>query len=233
MLSFGRRTVCYRYFQTFYGSLILPRASYFTSPFQPSAIQYLTQSTLMIEFHTFSISGVLKTESKVWSCNAIGFVCAIYYCFQFVKYLPKTKGTSVLNVSTPTLPGSVRQHMQSILAVIFGTLLVAITKPFANTANLLGNVAVLFCIAMFASPLSVLRQVLVTKSAKSIPLPFTIVSCLNCFMWTVYGWFRMRDVNIYLPNSLGLLCGLAQVALKLIFGDGENLPKAATPDIAP
>jgi hypothetical protein len=42
----------------------------------------------------------------------------------------------------------------------------------------------------------------------------------------------MRDFNIYFPNFLGLLCGIAQVVLKLVFGNGDSLPKA-NPDIAP
>ena len=120
-----------------------------------------------------------------------------------------------------------------VAAVILGTLLLAIFKPFANTANLLGNIAVLFCIIMFASPLSVIKVVLETKSAKAIPLPFTLVSCVNCFMWSVFGFFEMRDINVYLPNLLGLTSGLVQVALKIIFGDNDNLPAYATADVAP
>ena len=172
-------------------------------------------------------------EPKIWSCNAIGVGLAAYYCVQFARNLPKHKSLSVMDISTPTLPGSVRQHTQGVAAVILGTLLLAIFKPFANTANLLGNIAVLFCIIMFASPLSVIKVVLETKSAKAIPLPFTLVSCVNCFMWSVFGFFEMRDINVYLPNLLGLTSGLVQVALKIIFGDNDNLPAYATADVAP
>lgn len=169
----------------------------------------------------------------MWSCNTVGIVLAIYYFMEFVKNIPKHKSSSILDVSTPTLPGSVRQHVQGVSAVILGTLLLAVFKPFANTTNLLGNIAVLVCILMFASPLSVIKQVLESKSANAIPLPFTLVSCVNCFMWVVFGWFEMKDINVYLPNMLGLTSGLVQVALKLMFGDNDKLPVYAAGDVAP
>ena len=147
--------------------------------------------------------GIMKHEPKVWSCNAVGIVLAAYYGIQFARLVPKSKQASILEATTPTLPGTVAQHFHAILAVMLATSLLAITKPFTNTANLIGNLGVLFCISMFASPLSVIKVVMETKSAKSIPLPFTVVSCFNCFLWVVFGLIEAKDVNIYLPNILG------------------------------
>lgn len=174
-------------------------------------------------------------EPKIWSCNAVGIVLAIYYGVQFARLVPKSKQASLLEATTPTLPGTVAQHLHSFAAVVFATTLLAITKPFGqNTANLIGNTAVLFCVCMFASPLSVIRVVLETKSAKSIPLPFTVVSCFNCFLWVVFGLFEKKDANIYLPNILGLTFGIIQVILKLTFGDSDAiLPAYQSVAIAP
>ena len=177
----------------------------------------------------------MKHESKVWSCNVIGCFFALYYCYQFARLVPKSKTASILEASTPTLPGTVAQHFHASVAVIFATTLVAIAKPFGhNTADLIGNTAVVFCIVMFASPLSVIKVVLETKSAKAIPLPFTVVSVLNCFMWVVFGWFDAKDVNIWLPNVLGLTFGVIQVGLKLVFGDNDaGLPAYQSVGVAP
>jgi solute carrier family 50 (sugar transporter) len=164
----------------------------------------------------------MKQEPKVWSCNAVGIFLAIYYGITFARLVPKSKQASLLEATTPTLPGTVAQHLHGFLAVVFATTLLAFTKPFAaNTANLIGNLGVLFCIGMFASPLSVIKVVLQTRSAKSIPLPFTVVSCVNCFLWVVFGLFEKHDVNIYLPNCLGLSFGIVQVILKLLFVDQD------------
>jgi len=193
----------------------------------------LPYSSMLSNAFLWTTYGLLKREPKIWSCNVIGVFLGAYYCVNFVKNLPKHKNASVFDVSTPTLPGSVRQHFQGVMAVIFGILLLAFAKPFANTTNLIGNIGVIICMVMFASPLSVIKVVLETKSAKSIPLPFTLISCLNCFMWSMFGWFEMKDINVYLPNLMGLMSGLVQVALKIIFGDNDNLPAYTATDIAP
>ncbi|CAB9520951.1 Bidirectional sugar transporter SWEET15 [Seminavis robusta] len=196
------------------------------------SLPLLPYSAMVSNAFMWTIYGVLKKEYALWSCNGVGCVLAAYYCLQFTSHIPKAKQTSILQASTPTLPGTVQQHAQAVAAVIGITSLMAIFQPFANTANLIGNVAVLFCILMFASPLSVIRVVLQTKSAKSIPLPFTVLTCVNCFMWVIFGWFKLNDVNVYLPNILGLTFGLIQVALKVQFGDKDGLPMS-TSGIAP
>jgi uncharacterized protein with PQ loop repeat len=170
--------------------------------------------------------GLLKKEPKIWSCNAFGFVLALYYCFIFVRNIGKSKSPDqmLLDVSTPTLPGSVRQHAQIVAAVIAGISSLAVMKPFGSySETLIGNIGVTICVIMFASPLSVIKLVIETKSAKSIPLPFTVLTTTNCLMWTVVGWFAMHDVNVYLPNALGLASGIVQVALKLVYSNNKDL----------
>ena len=72
------------------------------------------------------------------------------------------------------------------------------------------------CVILFASPLSTVREVLVTSSAASIYAPLTIAQVANCWMWTIYG-FGIGDVWVYGPNGTGLLLGLVQLALKLLY----------------
>jgi solute carrier family 50 (sugar transporter) len=166
--------------------------------------------------------GILKNQPPLWSCNAIGFVFAMYYCFQFALHVPaRTKYR--LNASTPTLPGTIKHHFIGISFVFAITTLIAGLRPFGTySADVIGNIAVLFCILMFASPLSVIQLVIRTKSAGIIPLPFTVVSCLNCFCWAVYGFFALNDINVWLPNSLGLTFGVIQVILKIVFCGRDN-----------
>lgn len=164
----------------------------------------------------------MKGEPKIWSCNAFGFVLALYYCFVFVRNMGKGKSMDqkLLDISTPTLPGSVRQHVQALAVVFAAISILAVLKPFGPySETLIGNIGVTICVIMFASPLSIIKLVLEKKSAKSIPLPFTILTTLNCFMWAVFGWFGMKDVNVYLPNLLGLASGIVQVGLKLLYGN--------------
>jgi solute carrier family 50 protein (sugar transporter) len=155
--------------------------------------------------------GALKGEPKVWGTNLIGLSFGLFYSLKFAKFAP---------LKSPTLPGSIRQHVGACLAVLATALGVVYLLPVRDPASIIGVLAVVFCIAMFGSPLAALKTVLRTKSASSIPLPFTLATVLNCFLWSVTGLFELKDVNVYFPNLLGLCFGLAQVALKLLFGDG-------------
>mmetsp|Transcript_82379 Transcript_82379/g.123636 ORF Transcript_82379/g.123636 Transcript_82379/m.123636 type:complete len:227 (-) Transcript_82379:210-890(-) len=157
--------------------------------------------------------GMLKHESKIWGTNSIGLLLGGYYFLSFVKHSPR---------ASPTLPGTVQQHIGACVAVVLGIFVVIVVSPFADPAEAIGNTAVFFCVAMFASPLAALKTVLVTRSAESIPLPFTIATVMNCFCWSVMGLLDMHDFNVYFPNLLGLAFGLAQVGLKLVFGHGNG-----------
>lgn len=131
----------------------------------------------------------------------------LYYCTEFIQYAPK---------SSPTLPGSVKTHIQGCGAIaITVTFLYLSGLSFAT--ELIGKAAVVLCLAMFGSPLAALRVVVQTRSAKAIPLPFTLASLVNCFLWTIYGVFELGDINVYLPNILGLSFSVVQLALKFAY----------------
>lgn len=160
--------------------------------------------------------GVLTQEIKVWFTNLIGLCFGISYFLKFIKYAG----------SSTTLPGTVKQHFQTVSGIIVATsiwvfvcYLTVLQKGQwkAYSAELVGTTAVIFCLLMFASPLSALKTVLRTRSAESIPLPFTLATITNCFLWSVAGLGEFHDFNIYFPNLLGLAFGLIQVALKILF----------------
>lgn len=156
--------------------------------------------------------GLLKKEPKLWSINSFGLVLGWAYFLSFIRHAP-TKST--------TLPGSVNQHFQVILALLLATTLAATLLTDRKLAiSLIGSVGVLLAILLAASPLAALKTVLTARSAQSIPLPFTLAALVNGFLWAGFGIFALGDINIYLPNVLGFLCALAQLALKIKFGNG-------------
>ena len=176
------------------------------------SLPLLPYSSMFANCFLWLTYGVLKGEIKIWGTNGVGLLFAVYYILRFVRYAP---------AKSATLPGSIRQHVNFNLAVVVGTTLI-LFFPLSDPTDFIGNLGVLFCVAMFGSPLAALKTVIQTKSAKSIPLPFTLATVLNCFLWSVFGLLEMKDVNIYLPNLLGLACGMGQVALKLLYGDGTG-----------
>lgn len=169
----------------------------------------LPYSSMVGNCFLWTVYGVLRKEPKVWVTNVIGLLSSIVYFAKFVKYAPP---------SAPSLPGSVKQHLSATLALM-ATAVALVFSPLNDPAKIVGNMAVALCISMFGSPLAALKTVLQTKTAKDIPLPFTLATVVNCLLWSVTGLFQMHDANIYVPNLIGLAFGLAQVTLKFIFGD--------------
>jgi solute carrier family 50 protein (sugar transporter) len=174
----------------------------------------LPYSSMIASTFLWLTYGILKEEPKIYGANLFGFVCGCYYSWSFLRHSPK---------ASPTLPGTVAQHAQGCLCIVFTTVVLAASKGWFSTAgDWIGRAGVVFCLAMFASPLASLRTVIETQSAASIPAPFTVACIVNCFAWMVWGWFAMHDPNIYVPNGLGLAFGLAQLALKLLYHDGSG-----------
>jgi solute carrier family 50 (sugar transporter) len=171
----------------------------------------LPYSTMISSTFVWTSYGIMKQETAIWFPNIVGLILGIGYFLTFSKYSPP---------KASTLPGSVVQHMWGTVSMI--GLCLSISTIFG--VQMVGNLGVALCVCLFGSPLSALRVVLQTKSARAIPLPFTLASVLNCFLWSVLGIYDMKDYAIYFPNLLGLSFGLIQVALKVVLGNGNTNP---------
>jgi len=149
--------------------------------------------------------GMMRSEIKVWAPNLIGLVLGLCYCYFFRRFtLP----------SASNLPGTFFQHVIGIIILIVLTLTLQIT----GQSDFIGKMGVALCIVMFASPLAVINEVIQTRSAKNIPLPFTIACLINCLFWFISGVFDYRDFNIYFPNLLGLVSAMTQSFLFILYG---------------
>uniref|UniRef100_A0A7S0CEY2 Sugar transporter SWEET1 n=1 Tax=Proboscia inermis TaxID=420281 RepID=A0A7S0CEY2_9STRA len=159
--------------------------------------------------------GLLKSERKIWVTNVPGVILGCYYAYEYRKYCPR---------NAANLPGTFSQHVNAIFFIAIFTLLAAFGLSREAAASLVGMEGVVFCVLLFSSPLAAMRSVIQTKSAKSIPLPFTLVSILNCTLWSVVGVIEMNDIMVYAPNLLGLLASVAQLALITIYGTSKSSP---------
>ena len=86
----------------------------------------------------------------------------------------------------------------------------------ATAKTWLGLVASAFTILLFGSPLSTVRTVVQQRNAASILGRLTVAQIVNATLWTVYG-ITLRQVFVWVPNGVGLVLGLAQLALKCIY----------------
>jgi len=162
--------------------------------------------------------GILKGLPSVWGPNTLGLALGVCYFTVFVKNC----GPEARN-----LPGTAKQHLQVTTVILAVNLCLAgIGAGGVRYAiDIIGTEGVIICIILFASPLAALKHVIGTKSAASIPLPFTLACFVNCIAWFVLGWWRAKDFNIYFPNVLGLSCAVAQLVLKGLYGNRTNCEK--------
>lgn len=170
----------------------------------------LPYSSMVSNSFVWVMYGLLKNAPSVLYSNAVGVTLGAYYFFMFTKYC----GPMASN-----LPGTVSMHLRGAGTIILFNLFLAGSVPKETATEVIGKEGVLFCIILFASPLSALKHVIASKSASSIPLPFTVACFFNCVTWSAVGLYVMHDFNIYFPNLLGLSSAVAQLGLKAMYGD--------------
>ncbi|KAL2902785.1 Bidirectional sugar transporter SWEET7 [Bienertia sinuspersici] len=83
------------------------------------------------------------------------------------------------------------------------------TKSRSLIFGLLGDIS---GVLMYAAPLSIMREVIKTKSVEFMPLPVSVTCFGNALIWTLYA-IRPFDPYVVAPNGIGCFLGLAQLIL--------------------
>lgn len=187
----------------------------------------LPYSTMMSNSSLWLMYGLLENLTSVARCSVVGVTMGAFYITVFAQHC---------GPNTSNLPGTVMQHVKGVGAIILLNLCLAVSG--VNYASqVIGKEGVIICIILFASPLATMQNVIATKSAESIPLPFTLACLFNCTAWFVAGYWQMKDFNIFFPNMLGIFSAAAQVALKIVYrkqsgvAKVENLPMIDLPNL--
>ncbi|KAI9923286.1 hypothetical protein PsorP6_001075 [Peronosclerospora sorghi] len=77
---------------------------------------------------------------------------------------------------------------------------------------IVGVIAIVSSLVLYASPLAAIKIVLQTRSSASLPIVMILAGTLNNILWTVYG-FLVHDMFVIVPTSVNAALGLVQVAL--------------------
>ncbi|KAJ0985816.1 hypothetical protein J5N97_004172 [Dioscorea zingiberensis] len=134
--------------------------------------------------------------------NGFGLVVEALYIFMFFFYGK----------------GRLRKKILLILAAEIAFMAVAalivlkVGHTVETRSKIVGSLCVIFGTFMYASPLSIMKLVVTTKSVKYMPFYLSLAGCLNGIDWTIYGFIHF-DLFVVLPNGLGALLGLAQLIL--------------------
>ncbi|CAM8886185.1 unnamed protein product [Rhodiola kirilowii] len=152
-----------------------------------------------------------KNAYMIVSINGFGCVIELVYLTIFLIYASRKARMFTLKV---------------ILASNVGApgLIVLITLLFIKTnamrVTFVGWTCAIINLAVFAAPLSIMKQVITTKSVEFMPFSLSFFLTLCATAWFFYGLF-VKDMYIAVPNVMGFIFGIAQMILYIIYKNAK------------
>ncbi|MFS7984162.1 putative SWEET sugar transporter [Helianthus anomalus] len=143
----------------------------------------------------------------VTTVNSVGAVFQLSYIVIYITHAEKTK----------------KCKMSALLLAVFGLFAaIAIGSLFVTDLELrhliIGFLSCATLISMFASPLSVMNVVIQTRSVEFMPFYLSLSTFLMSTAFLLYGLFNY-DPFIYVPNGIGTVLGIGQLALYFYYND--------------
>ncbi|VVA21990.1 PREDICTED: bidirectional sugar transporter [Prunus dulcis] len=137
----------------------------------------------------------------VVTINGCGFVIKLICIAIFLTYSSNAKRRILIAL---------------LVEVIFFAVVVFVTLHFLHTTKgrsmIIGILCIVFNIIMYASPLTIMKMVIKTKSVKYMPFTLSLANFCNGIVWLIYALIKF-DPYILVPNGLGSISGLVQLIL--------------------
>ncbi|XP_028554265.1 bidirectional sugar transporter SWEET1a [Dendrobium catenatum] len=164
----------------------------------------------------YGLPFVSPNNMLVWTINGTGAVIEAIYVLIFLIYAPK----------------KVKARMFGLLALVSSLFaavaLISVLSLHGHTRKLFcGSAATIFSICMYASPLSIMRLVVKTKSVEFMPFFLSLFVFLCGTSWFIYGLLG-HDPFIIIPNGCGSALGAVQLILYVIYRNNKGEISAAT-----
>ncbi|TVU29947.1 hypothetical protein EJB05_21543 [Eragrostis curvula] len=182
-----------------------------TEGFQSTPYVVTLFSCMLWIFYALLKSGAML----LITINGVGCVIETVYIAMYLVYAPKA--SRVLTA----------KMLLGLNVGLFGLIaLVTLLLPAHGTlrVHVLGWICVSIALAVFAAPLSIMRLVIRTKSVEFMPFSLSFCLVVSAVIWFAYGALK-GDVFVAVPNVLGFVFGLAQMALYMAYRN--KTPKAA------
>ncbi|KAK7393832.1 hypothetical protein VNO78_22396 [Psophocarpus tetragonolobus] len=171
-----------------------------------SVVPYLATLINCMVWTLYGLPMVHPNSSLVLTINSAGCVVELIYIILFFFFSDR--------------PQRLKLFLCLFLELIFIAVLSLFTFTFLHSFNnrsaLVGTICILFNIAMYASPLSVMKMVITTKSVEYMPFFLSLASFGNGVSWTIYALIPF-DPFVAIPNGIGTAFSVAQLILYAIY----------------
>ncbi|KAI0524145.1 hypothetical protein KFK09_003509 [Dendrobium nobile] len=183
---------------------------------------------------------IQKRSTGEYSC--IPYLLALFNCLNYTWYGLPIVSYGWENISVVTVNGagvllefsfiiiyiwfsSIRNILMLLLTIITVFLITAFVSKFKmhdheTRRKFVGSIGTAASIAMYASPLAALKQVIATKSVEFMPFHLSFFTLLATSLWIAYG-FVSHDYFIAAPNFVGFPLGIIQLVVYGIYRRGK------------
>jgi len=143
----------------------------------------------------------------VSTINFTGAGIELVYVLMFLYYAPKKIKAKIFTL------------FALVIAAFAAIALVSVFALHGSTRKLFcGVAATIFSICMYASPLSIMRLVIKTKSVEFMPFFLSLFVFLCGTSWFIFGLLG-GDPFVSVPNGFGCFLGTLQLILYFIYRD--------------
>ncbi|KAK1406043.1 hypothetical protein QVD17_42240 [Tagetes erecta] len=113
-------------------------------------------------------------------------------------------------------PHTKKQTLKGLTCVMVLCLVISVGTFFSFQGQtrvlVVGWICVGVSVCVFAAPLTIVFEVVRTKSVEFMPLSLSCFLTLSATMWFAYG-ISIRDICVTVPNVLGFMLGVFQMGL--------------------
>ncbi|GAB2296120.1 hypothetical protein Dimus_030253 [Dionaea muscipula] len=169
---------------------------------QYSPVPYLATFINCMIWVLYGLPFVHPNSILVITINATGCLIEVAYLLLFIVYSKDKKRLRVIVISVTEI----------ILVGVFATAVLTLVHGTKHRSQVVGMVAIVGNIMMYAAPLSVMKLVITTKSVEYMPFSISLASFCNGVAWTVYA-IRPFDPYMAGPNGVGTIFSLVQLIL--------------------
>ena len=145
--------------------------------------------------------GLLDDTFQVYLANGIGGAITLIWITIFLIYIGKQ---------------NLKIALLYIILLIICVGGISYVFYFIIDKDITGKVAMIFNILMYAAPGEKIFKVFKTKKYNLIPIFSTIGGFFCSLCWLIFGIYK-GDINLIIPNGLGLFFSILQIVVYLIF----------------